>query len=249
MHLDLGPLPLDLWALLVWLAVALPVLGRRRFLRLQAAAEADLPALKLRSYRLALVMQAVHAAVAVLAIRRLGVPLAAAGIPGPHPLEWLWYGAFFVAATGFFAHVRLRNALRRGRRPAAAQGVERLRRILPATARERRVFVFVALGAGVSEELLYRAFLIHAAYRFGLGPFAAGAAAAGIFGCAHIYQGARGVVTTTLVGAAMALLYLTTKSLVAPIVAHAALDLVSGLVIARFFLDESPQGPAQDPRA
>jgi uncharacterized protein len=53
------------------------------------------------------------------------------------------------------------------------------------------------------------------------------------FGLAHAYQGVAGVVTTGLLGGVMAALYLSTGSLLLPVLLHAAIDLRFLLVPAR----------------
>ena len=65
------------------------------------------------------------------------------------------------------------------------------------------------------------------------------AAAAGIFGLAHLYQQAAGVVLTTLAGVLFCALYVATGSLLVPILLHVLVD-------ARFALLPAPQ--SEDPR-
>jgi len=50
-------------------------------------------------------------------------------------------------------------------------------------------------------------------------------ASAAIFGAAHFYQGWRGVLLTSLLGFGLARLYLSTGTLLLPILAHALIDL------------------------
>jgi membrane protease YdiL (CAAX protease family) len=57
-----------------------------------------------------------------------------------------------------------------------------------------------------------------------------GIASAIVFGLAHAYQGAAGIVKTTVVGLVMAGLYAYSGSLWPGIVLHAALDLQGGAV-------------------
>ena len=49
--------------------------------------------------------------------------------------------------------------------------------------------------------------------------------AAVVFGLAHLYQGAVGVVTTFVMGLVLGALYVIGGSLIAPIVVHALVDL------------------------
>jgi len=75
--------------------------------------------------------------------------------------------------------------------------------LLPTTGRERRLFAALALTAGVVATI----------------------ASAAIFGAAHFYQGWRGVLLTSLLGFGLARLYLSTGTLLLPILAHALIDL------------------------
>ena len=111
--------------------------------------------------------------------------------------------------------------------------LEGARAILPATTRQRWGFVALAVGAGISEELVFRGFLIYyLALYFPRWPLNAQVlATAAVFGCAHVYQGWRGIAGTGILGAAFALLYLETGSLLVPIVTHTAIDLRVLLVL------------------
>ncbi len=106
-------------------------------------------------------------------------------------------------------------------------GGSRLLPMLPRTSRERGLFAALAISAGIGEELVWRGFglallqlwLPHAPTVLLVAVLAAG------FGWAHLYQGVAGVVITGLTGAVMAGLYVTTGSLLLPMVLHALVDL------------------------
>jgi membrane protease YdiL (CAAX protease family) len=107
--------------------------------------------------------------------------------------------------------------------------------VLPRTAGERRLFTVVGVTAGVCEEWLYRGFFLAvvAAMAGGL-PQGVLVVVAGVaFGLAHAYQGVAGVLTTGVLGGVMAALYLSTGSLLLPVLLHAAIDLRFLLVPAR----------------
>jgi membrane protease YdiL (CAAX protease family) len=102
------------------------------------------------------------------------------------------------------------------------------RLIIPRTAHEARVFTWLALTAGVCEELLYRGFLWwYVAGVVGNAWLAAFLVVAG-FGVAHAYQGVGGIVRTGLAGAVALAAYLGTGSLIAPVVIHATIDVANG---------------------
>ncbi len=96
--------------------------------------------------------------------------------------------------------------------------------LFPATWTERRWWVLVGLTAGICEEVLFRGFLLH--YLRGWMNFTlALAVAALIFGLQHLYQGAKGVASTTVLGGLFGLLFLLSGSLLLPMALHAAMDL------------------------
>jgi membrane protease YdiL (CAAX protease family) len=107
-----------------------------------------------------------------------------------------------------------------------------VRMVLPATAREARVFMAVSITAGICEEVLYRGYLLWYLQSLGLGHGAVVVAMVA-FGLAHVFQGIRGMVGAVVMGAVFMAVYLLTGSLVAPIVLHATVDLANGLMAYR----------------
>ncbi|MFZ0661117.1 MAG: type II CAAX endopeptidase family protein [Acidobacteriaceae bacterium] len=97
---------------------------------------------------------------------------------------------------------------------------------LPVTAGERAWFAVVSVSAGICEEVLYRGFLYHSFADFWHWSVIAGLiAAAAFFGLGHGYQGVTGILTTGILGGVLSLIYLSTGSLLAPMILHAVLDL------------------------
>jgi uncharacterized protein len=107
--------------------------------------------------------------------------------------------------------------------------------LLPRTAGERRLFTLVGLTAGVCEEWLYRAFFLAVVAALAGGPpeWVLVAVAAVAFGLAHAYQGIGGIVLTGVLGGILAALYLSTGSLLLPVLLHAVIDLRFLLVPTR----------------
>jgi membrane protease YdiL (CAAX protease family) len=112
-------------------------------------------------------------------------------------------------------------------RAQLAQSGPGVQAVIPATATELKRFLSVGLTAGVCEEIWARGFLLW--YFTALLPWwAAIAAVIAAFGVGHAYQGLRGVLITAAAGAIFLAAYLSTGSLVAPIVMHAAVDVSNG---------------------
>ena len=118
-----------------------------------------------------------------------------------------------------------------------------VRAIMPVTGREKGVFALLALAAGVFEELVFRGFLPLFLMPW-TGSYLGGALpVAVVFGFLHAYQGRHGIARTALMGGILAAGVGWTGSLWPSIFAHAALDLILGLVLARSILGEPPAGP------
>ncbi len=121
-----------------------------------------------------------------------------------------------------------------------------VRAIMPVTGREKGVFALLSLAAGVFEELVFRGFLPLFLAPW-TGSYLGGALpAAVVFGFLHAYQGRHGIARTAVMGGILALGVVWTGSLWPSIFAHAALDLILGLALAKSLLGEPPAGPAME---
>ena len=105
--------------------------------------------------------------------------------------------------------------------------MENVRALLPDTRQDLMLFFVLSITAGFCEEVFFRGALI-----WYLGAYvpkvAAYILATVLFGAAHFYQGAKGIVQTGLVGGVMLLLVLISDSLWPAIVFHAAFDINNG---------------------
>ena len=108
-----------------------------------------------------------------------------------------------------------------------ARQIGHLRAILPVSANERRVFVGVALTAGICEEIVFRWFGI--TYVRWVAPGSSNLTVivliGVVFGLAHYYQGRNGVLITGAAGGLFTWLTLASGSLIPAIVIHALIDL------------------------
>ena len=97
--------------------------------------------------------------------------------------------------------------------------------LIPVTMRERWLWVVVALSAGVCEEVVFRGWLLATLHSpVGVAGTALIVAGAAIFGLAHLYQKAVGVIATGFAGLLFCILYVKTGSLLVPILLHCLID-------------------------
>ncbi|MBB2921174.1 CPBP family intramembrane glutamic endopeptidase [Cellulomonas cellasea] len=226
------------------LVVSEPVLGRREhraFLGELARDTAPVAqeSVRVRLYRRWARQAWAYAVGAVLLVVALpGVGLADLGLAAPDldelrgsdagSLSGSTLAGFLVGATlaAVASLLLVRFVARRSDRTPVA-GAAAIEPMLPRTPRGRRGWSGLALAAGVTEEVTFRGLLILA-----IALVAPGAdrttvlvAAAVLFGIAHWYQGPVGMLMTGVVGFVLGGLYLSTGSLLVPMVLHTLVDL------------------------
>jgi membrane protease YdiL (CAAX protease family) len=221
----LGLLPAS--ALVAYLALVLPVVGRGRYRAMQETAD-GMPVPRSAAYRSSINRQWAMVVLALAVLLVAGAPLSDLGLrPSGRLLSQLLPGLVLLVVLGGGLAVALRvwpTARARVLRPVAA--------LLPVTASERRLFVAVAITAGIAEEIVFRGFVL--VYLTDIADVPLGPAlllSAVLFGLAHAYQGAVGVLLTGLAGYWLAGLYVLTGSLLLPAVVHALVDLRLLLVL------------------
>lgn len=165
----------------------------------------------------------------VLALATVGAALAGGftveelGLTVPGPLSFLgWTAAATALGVG-------------GLFLARAMGVRErqlLRWLLPRTGGERLEFAGVALTAGITEELVFRGFLIPALALATSSWAAAALVSSALFGYVHGYQGPGGAVRAGVLGLVLALPFLATGSLLPSMAAHTLIDLAGGIWLA-----------------
>ena len=92
----------------------------------------------------------------------------------------------------------------------------------PKTKREKRWWLGISLTTGICEEIIFRGvfiYLIASIFPY-LSIFLVFVIAVALFGLGHFYQGAKGLILTTLAGAFLALAYIVSGSLIPVIVVH-----------------------------
>jgi len=213
-----APFEMGFWGryFMVLALMVMPALGVASYIRIRSGK--PLPP-KPRRYRSMIVFQLLLLLITVQAAREAGAPLLGRAFPGP--LAWLIAGAYFVFLT-----VRLRRAWPK----LTLERRERARIILPDHPSLMRMWVVISALAGFSEECAYRGL----AFRFLTANHGSVALALLVcvvaFGVAHMTQGWRGVLGTSVIALTMHAVVFLTQSLYMAIALHAAYDLMIGVI-------------------
>lgn len=192
------------------------------------------PHSRLLGYILTMIMEWLIVAFIALGPRWRGASLRA--LAGKIPLGWrsigrdLWLAAAYLLAANIVLAI-LGHILERIS-PAADSAA--LKNLLPHTILENATFLFLALTAGICEEMIFRGYLQQQLTAW------TRTAAAGIvlqsilFGVAHAYQGPTQILVISVYGCMFGLLAYWRRSLRPGMIAHFLQDGVGGLVLARF---------------
>ena len=209
------------------LIVAMPVKGMREYDRMLEKLRVGEPGVRLKMYRQTLMQQWGLVAV-LLAVWFLGSrTLISLGLDFDFGVKALigWVLAIAIAVALL---LQTRSVLRSSESMSAVrQELESLRDLIPHNTRESQLFAALSVTAGICEELLYRGFLL-AYFESLLGIWLAMVLSSVAFGLGHAYQGVRGIFKTAGIGLAMAILFVLTGGLWAPMLVHAFVDLNSG---------------------
>ncbi|HTV57259.1 MAG TPA: CPBP family intramembrane glutamic endopeptidase [Verrucomicrobiae bacterium] len=238
----------DFAVILIFFAVAVPLLGRRRIRQLL-----DSPGFssldRLRLYASTVAFQWFASGIILWRIHARSLPLSALGVALPHPALSIEVGA----ALSFLLLVNQLLGLRRlAKRPFEPRSVvPRLAaKIFPRTPRERLFYFAVVSTVAVCEEWIYRGFAQRVFQDAAGGMLLAGiAGSAVLFAFAHLYQGRRGVFTTGILGALFSVVRAWTGSLLPTIAAHFVADLTVGLLAPAKIAPDPAQIPEGAPEA
>lgn len=124
------------------------------------------------------------------------------------------------------------------------QQMDGLEFLLPHDDDELKVFNWLSVTAGICEEILYRGHLIWLLTATA-GSWIAFFGSSLIFALGHSYQGVRGMVRVFAIGLVTAALFFFTGSLWAPILLHVVIDLTSGRMVHTLLSDKRDGGDAQ----
>lgn len=112
------------------------------------------------------------------------------------------------------------------------KNIEYVDYLLPTNKVEVRWSIFVAITAGICEEIIYRGFVIYYLQSFPieLETIYLALISGVIFGIAHAYQGWKGMLSTGIIGILFAILYVQLGSLILLMILHTIIDLRSFLL-------------------
>jgi uncharacterized protein len=108
------------------------------------------------------------------------------------------------------------------------------RQLVPESPDEKAWFAGVSLTAGICEEFVFRGFLLYAIHTASGSLVLAVAVSSAAFGVIHAYQQGAGTLRAGILGAVLALPLAVAGSIWPAILAHAIIDLLAGLVFARW---------------
>lgn len=134
-----------------------------------------------------------------------------------------------VAALAWLSRKRSKNPSAPELRKAAGNLVK----IVPVTDAEQKVYVVVALTAGLCEEFIYRGWLLHL-FATALSSLWIGLILSSLaFGFAHLYQGRNVMISSTALGIVFGLLFIASGSLLPAQALHTAIDLTNGIALGK----------------
>ena len=222
-------MPWDFIFILIFLAVGVPLLGRRRIRQLMAMPSTTKRD-RLRLYVSTVLSQWFAVATIFWRCRAHGISMGqlALAVPNLRLADLISVGlATLLVANQIFG---IRQLTSRPEKITCIMPKLALR-IFPKDNIERACFVLVVTTVAFCEELIYRGFVQWIFEDWAKGLAVVGIiASALLFGLAHLYQGRQGLIVTSIWGLAFSLLRAWTGSLLPLVIGHFAADLTVGML-------------------
>ena len=194
----------------------MPALGVASYIRLRRGK--PLPP-KERRYRGMIAFQLLLLLITLMAARQAGIPLLGGSFPGP---------SAWVVAGGYLVLIAWR--LRRAWPKLSPERMARARILLPDHPAQMRKWVVISALAGITEECAYRGLAFRLLTQNGGTVWIALLVCVASFGIAHMTQGGRGVLGSSLIAMVMHGIVFLTQSLYLVMVVHAVYDLIVGVI-------------------
>jgi membrane protease YdiL (CAAX protease family) len=233
-------MPWDFALILIFLGVAVPLLGRRRvrqLLQIPATTKED----RLRLYASTMAFQWLASILVFWRASARGITAAELNLGFPRPI-------FTVAVAIFLVTLIFLNQLIGVRRlsshSTSNQGTipQLARKLFPQDDVERLAFFSLVITVAICEEFIYRGFIQHV-FRVASGSstFVAVFGSAVFFALAHLYQGRRGLISTFVIGLLFSAATALCGSLLPAIAAHFVADFTAGMLAPKY-----PRGAQSD---
>lgn len=232
-------MPWDFWLIFLFLGVVIPWRGHARLKKLLARPPVETRE-KVTLYAATIAFQWTLTGVILWRALARGLPMEDFGLPSRNRAGIVLAGVVGGLAIGGLQWLNLRR-IGKMEGPAPELLRKLASRLLPVTATEYLPFVALAITAGVCEEFVYRGFAMAALTKAGLPIWLVVIGTSALFGFAHAYQGAGGILSTGIFGVVLAIGRLLCGSLVPVMMWHAGLDLAAGMAAPRYLL----RGPAE----
>ena len=227
------------------LFVVQPIQGAIAFRRYIARVKAGKPARRVRAYMESLAIEWAFLAAVAFTWFKLGRPVADLGFVAPGGIGF-WGGAgILVLITGYLIYAwHSAKHASDDEKSEQAQALGDLMHFLPLTRHHLRAFFAISITAGIVEEIVYRGFVLWYLAQF-MPLWAAVVVSSVAFGLGHSYQSASGALRCGLIGLVFAIFYIVTGSIWLPIIAHAVLDILQGMMLFELFRkDDNDSTPA-----
>jgi membrane protease YdiL (CAAX protease family) len=222
-------MPWDFAIILLFLATAVPWLGRRRVRQLLQSPETT-KSDRLQLYASTVASQWIITGVILWRTAARGIAASSLGFAISNLVLTATISTLLAALILANQIVSLRRLTLQ---PSEAQGVlaQLALKIFPQDTVERLAFFAVVVTVAICEEVIYRGFVQFVLTREARNVLVAGiVGSAAMFALAHLYQGRRGLAATLVVGLLFAAVRAWTGSLFPSAVAHFVADLSAGLM-------------------
>ena len=225
-------MPWDFAPILVFLAVALPWLGRRRIRQLFAMRQTTKMD-RLSLYASTIGFQWLAAGVILWRTNAHGIRAAQLGLAIPSPQITI---AVAIVLSTLILLNQIFSLRRIASSPSEIKGIlpQLALKVFPQDDVERLAFFALVSTVAACEEIIYRGFVQFVFQSWPGGGVMLGIiGSAAFFALAHLYQGRRGLLSTSVVGLLFSAIRAWTGSLLAPLVAHFVADLAAGFLAPR----------------
>jgi len=219
----------DFALILLFLGVAVPVLGRRRvrqLMQMPSTTRMD----RISLYASTLAFQWIAASVILWRTNVHGIRASQLGLAIPN-------AALAVSVTVVLAALILLNQIMGLRRlvaqPEKVQGIlpQLALKLFPQDDVERLAFFALVTTVALCEELIYRGFVQRVFQDWSRGSVVASVVGSAVFfALAHLYQGRRGLISTLTIGLLFSTIRAWTGSLLPCVVAHFVADITVGML-------------------